>query len=120
MMNSRQLTIVTLIVVALLLLFCHGPRAGAQAPRGAARAADTTICRTKTGRICRSTTELARFKRLTGFPKGRPGWVIDHMHPLECGGVDSVWNMQWQPLAESRVKDKIEGDCTRWVKKGAR
>ena len=38
-----------------------------------------------------------------------PGWVVDHLKPLCAGGLDSAQtNMQWQPLAQSRVKDKIE------------
>ena len=38
-----------------------------------------------------------------------PGYVVDHIKPLCAGGLDSAQtNMQWQPLAQSRVKDKIE------------
>lgn len=24
-----------------------------------------------------------------------PGWAINHMAPLACGGIDAVWNMWW-------------------------
>lgn len=37
-----------------------------------------------------------------------PGWVVDHFIPLCAGGADRPSNMQWQPLAQSRLKDKIE------------
>jgi hypothetical protein len=26
--------------------------------------------------------------RQTGYPKGRKGYVVDHIVPLECGGTD--------------------------------
>jgi len=35
------------------------------------------------------------FARQTGYPNGRPGYVIDHIKPLACGGVDARSNMQW-------------------------
>ena len=60
-----------------------------------------------------SETQVARFKRLTGFPNGRPGWVVDHMVPLACGGPDHPLNMWWQPEEEAKAKDRVELDCTR-------
>jgi len=48
------------------------------------------------------------FMRMTGYPHGRPGYVIDHIVPLACGGLDSPWNMQWQTMAEARAKDRVE------------
>ena len=37
-----------------------------------------------------------------------PGYVVDHIKPLCAGGSDLPSNMQYQPIAQSRVKDKIE------------
>ncbi len=37
-----------------------------------------------------------------------PGYVIDHIKALDCGGADSPRNMQWQTLAASKAKDKWE------------
>jgi len=37
-----------------------------------------------------------------------PGFVIDHIKPLACGGVDAPSNLQWQTIAEARAKDKWE------------
>lgn len=37
-----------------------------------------------------------------------PGYVIDHIQALACGGVDSPENMQWQSVAEGKAKDKWE------------
>ena len=37
-----------------------------------------------------------------------PGYVIDHVRPLACGGVDGPNNMQWQTTAEGKAKDKWE------------
>lgn len=40
-----------------------------------------------------------------------PGWVIDHIEPLACGGADAPANMQWQTVEEAKHKD-------RWERKG--
>lgn len=40
-----------------------------------------------------------------------PGYVIDHVVPLACGGPDSPGNLQWQTTTEARAKD-------RWERKG--
>ena len=45
----------------------------------------------------------------TGRYKGScPNYIIDHIKPLACGGLDSPSNMQWQTKAEARAKDKWE------------
>jgi hypothetical protein len=42
-----------------------------------------------------------------------PGYVIDHIEALACGGLDHQSNMQWQTIAESKAKDK-------WERKGCK
>ena len=37
-----------------------------------------------------------------------PGYVIDHVKPLACGGVDNPSNMLWQTVEEGKEKDKWE------------
>lgn len=37
-----------------------------------------------------------------------PGWVMDHVIPLACGGGDAVINLQWLPVAMWREKSKWE------------
>ena len=45
----------------------------------------------------------------TGLPKGPcKGYVIDHIVPIACGGVDAPRNMQWQTVADAKAKDKSE------------
>jgi hypothetical protein len=45
----------------------------------------------------------------TGRATGRcPGYVKDHIRALDCGGPDSVANMQWQTTAAAKAKDKWE------------
>jgi hypothetical protein len=48
------------------------------------------------------------FMRQAGYPRGRKGYVIDHINPLACGGADDPSNMQWQTIADGKTKDKGE------------
>lgn len=59
-------------------------------------------------RIKRSAAAKDAFMRQTGYPHGRPGYVVDHIRPLACGGADAPGNMQWQTIAEARAKDRTE------------
>jgi hypothetical protein len=34
--------------------------------------------------------------------------VIDHVKALKRGGLDEPGNMQWQPTAAAKAKDRIE------------
>lgn len=62
----------------------------------------------------RSAKAKAEFKRMnpcpaTGSPKGAcPGYVVDHIKALACGGMDAPENMQWQAVEEAKAKDKWE------------
>lgn len=60
------------------------------------------------GRIQRSDWAKRIFMRMTGYPHGRPGYVVDHIVPLKRGGDDMPCNMQWQTIAEAKAKDKWE------------
>lgn len=60
------------------------------------------------GRIKRSSSARTEFKKLTGYPHGRKGYVIDHIIPLKDGGCDCPSNMQWQTVEEAKAKDKWE------------
>jgi hypothetical protein len=66
------------------------------------------VPRDSKGRIKRSYVAIYEFKKETGYPHGRPGYVIDHVIPLKRGGCDCPSNMQWQTKAEAKAKDKIE------------
>lgn len=60
------------------------------------------------GTILRNGKAKKAFERATGYQHGRPGYVIDHIMPLACGGQDVPSNMQWQTKDEAKAKDKIE------------
>src|SRR5262245_17566056 len=46
---------------------------------------------------------------VTGRMSGKcPGYVIDHVNPLACGGADDSSNMQWQTKEAAKAKDKWE------------
>lgn len=67
-----------------------------------------TVTRDKNGRIKRSSKVKYKYMKMTGYPKGRPGYVVDHITPLACGGSDDPSNMQWQTTREAKEKDKWE------------
>lgn len=56
----------------------------------------------------RSSVVRHHFQKMTGYPHGRKGYVVDHIVPLACGGADAVSNMQWQTIADGKAKDKWE------------
>ena len=62
----------------------------------------------------RSEKAKASFKYMNPCPSNGnnhgacPGYVIDHITALACGGIDAASNMQWQSVAEGRAKDKWE------------
>lgn len=58
--------------------------------------------------VDRNPKAVREFQRQTGYPKGRRGYVVDHVCPLACGGADTPANMQWQTYEESRKKDRTE------------
>jgi hypothetical protein len=77
----------------------------------------TSVQRDQRGRIHRSTAAKSSFQRQrpcpsTGSRRGRcPGYVVDHVKPLECGGQDAPSNMQWQTTADAKAKDRTERLC---------
>lgn len=73
----------------------------------------TAAVRASNGKIARNAAARTQFEKATGYPKGRPGYVIDHVVPLECGGLDAPSNMQWQTIADAKIKDKTERNCRR-------
>ncbi len=62
----------------------------------------------------RSAIAKADFQRETPCPANGairgscPGYVIDHIKAIACGGEDKPYNMQWQTIAKAKAKDKWE------------
>ena len=65
------------------------------------------------GKIKRSASARYQFLKQTGYPKGRKGYLVDHIIPLECGGADVPSNMQWQTVQAAKMKDRTERNCRR-------
>lgn len=68
----------------------------------------------------RSSTAVRQFKAqqpcpATGARRGPcPGYIVDHLVPLCIGGTDHPSNLQWQTVADARVKDRAElAQCRR-------
>jgi hypothetical protein len=79
--------------------------------------ANSSVQRDKHGKIKRSSSAKAAFERQspcpsTGKTRGKcPGYVVDHINALECGGADAPSNMQWQTTADAKAKDRTERSC---------
>lgn len=73
------------------------------------------------GRILRDEEVLDKFASIhpcpsTGEPSRIcPGWAIDHVIPLSCGGCDSIGNLQWLPDQIKSAAGKYPKD--RWERK---
>lgn len=93
----------------MLVLLALGVWASVGHAQGAPRALDDPRViagepqRDKKGRIKRSRAVLEQFVRIWPCPStGKasvtcPGWAIDHVIPLVCGGADAIHNLQWLP-----------------------
>jgi len=66
------------------------------------------------GEIIRRADVLAAFKKAWPCPSTHktsgpcPGWIMDHVVSLACGGADSVANLQWLPVALWKAKSLWE------------
>jgi len=88
-------------LLALLLALGYAEAAAAD-PLVEARYCGAPV-RLADGSIRRRADVLAAFKRqhpcpANGATSGAcPGWAMDHIVPLVCGGCDEVSNLQWLP-----------------------
>lgn len=71
----------------------------------------------KTGALVRSRARRALFLRMTGHPDGKvpPGFAVDHIIPLVCGGCDLPSNLSLLTRAEWMAKSRWERQpCSTW------
>lgn len=68
----------------------------------------------------RSSATRAEFKRANPCPATSerrgpcPGYQIDHVAPLKCGGPDAPSNMQWLTVEDHKAKTRREA---RWCRR---
>lgn len=87
----------------------HLPEPSASASPREGRVASRRRKREKRSRAARDAFERENPCPATGEPRGAcPGYVVDHIVPLACGGADEPSNMQWQTVADAKAKDKWE------------
>jgi hypothetical protein len=104
------------MIAKLILLLLIAMPAMAQDPRFCGSPA-----RDANGEIVRSSAERAAFQRLyacpaNGLKRGAcPGWEVDHVIPLACGGCDAVANMQWLPSGAKSTSSPLAKD--RWERR---
>jgi len=74
----------------------------------------TVPIRDASGAIYRSSAVLTAFKKVHPCPANGnksgpcPGWIMDHVVPLACGGADAVYNLQWLTVEMWRAKSLWE------------
>lgn len=113
-MNSKAYTFAIALII---LLICWGSKGHAQTldPFKDYRYVGKVV-RAADGTTARSTKTVNAFKMawacpVTGKHTGAcTGWAIDHIVPLDCGGVDAVWNMQWLPDSTKSAKGPFSKD----------
>lgn len=85
------------------------------ATKKASKAKCQSCPRDSHGKIKRSQSAKCAYLKQLGYANCRvpKGFVLDHVRPLACGGVDGASNFQLQSKAEAAAKDKIERNgCT--------
>ena len=114
--KDKEMKCVAMLLLLSLAIAAPAFARGSHSSGSHSRAA-RGVTRNKHGRIKRSSAAKHAFERQhpcpsTGKTSGRcPGYVVDHVKALECGGADSPSNMQWQTIAEGKAKDKTERLC---------
>ena len=74
------------------------------------------VQRNAKGATQRSPQVLAAFRNAYPCPATKqstgacPGWAIDHVIPLACGGADAVYNLQWLPDQIKSARGKYSKD----------
>jgi hypothetical protein len=104
----ERLSRLGLTLVALLIATASTTGAGNHRHHHHASAYNRHGCNATATWDCRSLTVKHQFWELTGHPHGWKGHIVDHRRALVCGGPDAVSNMQWETIAEARVKDRWE------------
>lgn len=83
---------------------------GSQATKHHSTPSPPSVRRNSHGKIQRDHKEKAAFRRKNPCPStGKiygacPGYEVDHVKPLACGGADSPENMQWLSREANRAK----------------
>lgn len=79
------------------------------------------VPRDTTGRIVRDMRPVREFRQLYPCPATKlhtgacPGWAVDHVIPLACGGCDSLANLQWLPDSTKSARGRFPKD--RWERR---
>lgn len=76
-----------------------------------ATAIDLSATQSANGRIKKVRIALQAFQIQSGFPAGRPGYVVTYIVPLECGGTIDPSNLHWQTEEDAWAKGQAAPQC---------
>jgi hypothetical protein len=68
------------------------------------------------GSIKRDPKVIAAYRKLYACPSTDkftgpcPDWALDHTRPIDCGGVDAVWNLTWMHNSIKSAKGPFTKD----------
>lgn len=88
----------------------HHYRPGSNSHRTHVATSPSYVRRDANGKILRDPAQRAAFRQnhpcpSTGKTRGAcPGYEVDHIKPLACGGADEPGNMQWLTKEANRAK----------------
>lgn len=107
-----------LLVLAAALLHAQSVPNARLTPGAVRQMSVATICSTKWGLDRRHVTQSMKKAVCASYgAKNCPGpmWELDHLIPRELAGADVIANLWPQPIAEARVKDRLENSLHRQV-----
>jgi hypothetical protein len=102
------LSLTALLVLSATSSIIAGEQSLVEAATAAKAAASAIVARDTNGRLQRNEAAQHALEAQTGYRHGRPGYVVDHIKPLACGGADTPGSMQWQTIEAAKAKDKVE------------
>jgi len=109
-LSMKKAALLLFLILWSLLLMAQGA-APCTPPTGAHLACGTSTAHQAFESCNQHLQEAASLSRDGQDREPMSGYIIDHVKPLECGGIDAPSNMQWQTSTAAKAKDRTEAQC---------